>query len=49
MESKNIFQIIAEGIANTNQNVVDLYKVTEELSAKVDTIHAALYPGDKEK
>lgn len=43
-DTKNIFQVISEGVATTNLNVVDLYKLTEELTAKVNAIYDALYP-----
>jgi hypothetical protein len=44
METKNIFQIIAEGIGNTNQNVVDLYALVKEIKTKVDEMHDVLFP-----
>jgi hypothetical protein len=44
METKNIFSVIAEGIGNTNQNVVDLYALVKEIKTKVDEIHDVLFP-----
>lgn len=40
----NIFESIAKGIETTNLNVVDLFKLVEEKSAKIDAIYSALYP-----
>jgi prefoldin subunit 5 len=34
-DSKNIFQTIAEGVGNTNQNVVDLYNLVSELNTQL--------------
>jgi hypothetical protein len=44
METKNIFSVIAEGIGNTNQNVVDLYALVKEIKTKVDEMHDVLFP-----
>lgn len=38
MEQKNIFQVIAEGVGTTNQNVCELFKLVQEVSEKVDAI-----------
>jgi hypothetical protein len=43
MEQKSIFQVIAEGVATTNQNVYDLYALVDKVNAKIDKIEAALY------
>jgi hypothetical protein len=41
---KNIFQMIAEAIGNTNANVVDLYNLVKSQGEKIDAIHTALFP-----
>jgi hypothetical protein len=46
MAQENIFTTIAQGIGNTNQNVVDLYNLVQEAMAKINEIHDALYPED---
>lgn len=38
MEQKNIFQVIAEGVGTTNQNVCELFKLVQDVSDKVDAI-----------
>jgi hypothetical protein len=42
MEQKNIFQVIAEGVGTTNQNVCELFKLVQEVSEKVDTLGAKI-------
>jgi uncharacterized coiled-coil DUF342 family protein len=42
MEQKNIFQVIAEGVGTTNQNVCELFKLVQEVSDKVDAINAKI-------
>jgi hypothetical protein len=35
---------MAEGIGNINQNVVELYRLVEEQSIKIDAMYDAMYP-----
>lgn len=44
----NIFSIIATGVGNANQNIVDTYKLLEGMANKLDEIHQALFPQDTE-
>jgi hypothetical protein len=44
MDNKNIFQIIAEAVGNTNANVVDLYNLVKSQNEKIETIYTALFP-----
>jgi hypothetical protein len=44
METKSIFTTIAEGVGNTNQNVVELYTAVSELRQQIAEIHSALFP-----
>jgi hypothetical protein len=44
METKNIFSVIAEGIGNTNQNVVEVFKLMQENNTLLSEIHAAMFP-----
>jgi hypothetical protein len=47
-KQQNIFTIIAEGVANTNRNVVDAYAEIQTLSQKIDLILQALYPANED-
>lgn len=49
MAQESIFQVMAQGIGNANQNIVDTYKLIEELADKIDAIHDALFPQDTEE
>jgi peptidoglycan hydrolase CwlO-like protein len=42
MEQKNIFQVIAEGVGTTNQNVCELFKLVQEVSDKIDALGAKM-------
>jgi hypothetical protein len=42
-QEQNIFQLIASGVGNANQNIVDTYKLLEEVLEKVNEIHSALF------
>jgi hypothetical protein len=44
----NIFSIIATGVGNANQNIVDTYKLLEDIADKIDEIHQVLFPQDIE-
>jgi hypothetical protein len=46
MAQENIFSIIAQGVGNANQNIVDTYTLLEKLSIRIDEIHSALFPQD---
>jgi hypothetical protein len=46
METKNIFSVIAEGIGNTNQNVVEVFNLMQENNRLLMEIHSILFPKD---
>jgi hypothetical protein len=46
MAQENIFAVIAQGVGNANQNIVDTYKLIESLAEKIEDIHRALFPED---
>jgi hypothetical protein len=46
MAQENIFSIIAQGVGNANQNIVDTYKLLESLTEKINEMHEALFKTD---
>jgi hypothetical protein len=43
MAQENIFSVIAQGVGNANQNIVDTYKLLEGLVEKINEIHDVLF------
>jgi hypothetical protein len=47
MENKSLLQVLAEGVANTNKNVVAVFDELQDIKRQIGEIHAALYAANE--